>query len=377
MEQARLCWCDAGEDSSSPKGQHQQRRNSARLPASMHMAVSDWPTTLSDTGSPIHSASVPRSLPSNPQQCSPSYHMSNVALEPSLDGAEVMDYKNQSIAEDQSYFNKLPRENRTRNSFRKSEVRKFSGNEAKVEVVLQRLNGNKKGIPDDGHRGWKKYGNKSIQNSNHCRGYYKCSVKECRAKKMVQPTDKDPMVFEITYVGKHTCSSTGYKRNRSTRGSAGSPAQLESIQDHLQGHDKPGDSHISSTDCKKRSNVEMDQVENSRIWTGSNSVDGGLTEPLHGSPSGKRVRRSKDDKDCPDNYSYMNNMAISTITTASEDREQAVEDEDGSLDTYLHQSSRHHQAVYWFQESLSWADFDIEGNLSTGQKSVNIDNHSS
>lgn len=27
----------------------------------------------------------------------------------------------------------------------------------------------KKAIPDDDHRGWKKYGNKTIQNSNFCR----------------------------------------------------------------------------------------------------------------------------------------------------------------------------------------------------------------
>jgi hypothetical protein len=47
--------------------------------------------------------------------------------------------------------------------------RKLSGGEAKLEVVFQKLNDAKKGIPDDGHRGWKKYGNKSIQNSNHCR----------------------------------------------------------------------------------------------------------------------------------------------------------------------------------------------------------------
>lgn len=41
-----------------------------------------------------------------------------------------------------------------------------------VSVVFQELkpgDDTKKGIPDDGHRGWKKYGNKTIQNSNFCR----------------------------------------------------------------------------------------------------------------------------------------------------------------------------------------------------------------
>lgn len=49
----------------------------------------------------------------------------------------------------------------------------------------------------------------------HDRGYYKCSTKDCRAKKMVQPTDKNPSIFEVTYVGSHTCSSTSRRRIRS------------------------------------------------------------------------------------------------------------------------------------------------------------------
>ncbi len=41
------------------------------------------------------------------------------------------------------------------------------------------------------------------------RAYYKCSVSsECNAKKMVQPMEKDPSIFEVTYVGQHTCSSS-------------------------------------------------------------------------------------------------------------------------------------------------------------------------
>lgn len=47
------------------------------------------------------------------------------------------------------------------------------------------------------------------------RGYYKCSMKDCRAKKMVQPTDKNPKIFEVTYVGNHTCTSTSRRRIRS------------------------------------------------------------------------------------------------------------------------------------------------------------------
>ncbi len=41
------------------------------------------------------------------------------------------------------------------------------------------------------------------------RAYYKCSVSsECNAKKMVQPMEKDPSIFEVTYVGQHTCGSS-------------------------------------------------------------------------------------------------------------------------------------------------------------------------
>ena len=57
-----------------------------------------------------------------------------------------------------------------------------------------------------------------------CRGYYKCSAKECKAKKMVQPTDKDPSMFEVTYVGKHTCSSTSQRKSRSRAAAHQAPA---------------------------------------------------------------------------------------------------------------------------------------------------------
>lgn len=42
-------------------------------------------------------------------------------------------------------------------------------------------------------------------------------MKDCNAKKMVQPTDQDPNMFEVTYVGQHTCSSTSQPRSRSRK----------------------------------------------------------------------------------------------------------------------------------------------------------------
>ncbi len=47
-----------------------------------------------------------------------------------------------------------------------------SDDQKALVVTYQRLRPGvdiKRGIPEDGHRGWKKYGSKSIQNANFCR----------------------------------------------------------------------------------------------------------------------------------------------------------------------------------------------------------------
>lgn len=43
------------------------------------------------------------------------------------------------------------------------------------------------------------------------RAYYKCSSQDCSAKKIVQPTDEDPSVFRVTYMGTHTCSKNKHR----------------------------------------------------------------------------------------------------------------------------------------------------------------------
>ncbi|XP_024377829.1 uncharacterized protein [Physcomitrium patens] len=336
MEQDQLCWYDAGEDSSSQQRQKpQQGQKFSRLPVSMQVDHSEWPM-LAETGWAMDSTSLPPPLPSDPRQCSSSFQISNGGMSSTFSGD-----KNQSVPEEQSYINKAPlRANRARNNGGKSDVRKLSGNETKVEVVLQKLNDAKKGIPDDGHRGWKKYGNKSIQNSNHCRGYYKCSVKECRAKKMVQPTDTDPTVFEVTYVEKHTCSSTAQRRNRSTRVPAGSAA------------------HAGPSQGKDKSAEANDDEQ--ATFQGA----------IQGAASCKRGRENESD-----NHSYLNNMDTSTTTTASEEeREQVMGDGDAPMETYLHQSTRHHQSAYGL-DPLIWP-FEMEASLSSGHKSVSMDSDS-
>ncbi|XP_072976117.1 uncharacterized protein [Typha angustifolia] len=64
---------------------------------------------------------------------------------------------------------------------------------------------------DDG-QGWRKYGQKEIQNSTYpsfiCRSYFRCTHKYdqgCMATRQVQQSKEDPSKFVITYIGEHTC----------------------------------------------------------------------------------------------------------------------------------------------------------------------------
>ncbi|KAL8238851.1 hypothetical protein R6Q59_015418 [Mikania micrantha] len=64
------------------------------------------------------------------------------------------------------------------------------------------------GNTDDGYS-WRKYGQKDILGAKFPRSYYRCTyryIHHCMARKQVQRTDEDPMVFEITYRGQHTCN---------------------------------------------------------------------------------------------------------------------------------------------------------------------------
>ncbi|XP_057724853.1 WRKY DNA-binding transcription factor 70-like isoform X3 [Arachis stenosperma] len=63
---------------------------------------------------------------------------------------------------------------------------------------------------DDNHA-WRKYGEKEIQNSKFPRSYFRCSRKydqNCRAIKHVQRTQENPCMYQITYIGMHTCKAT-------------------------------------------------------------------------------------------------------------------------------------------------------------------------
>lgn len=58
---------------------------------------------------------------------------------------------------------------------------------------------------------WRKYGQKEILNSNFPRSYFRCTRKHdqgCKATKQVQLIEENPEMYQITYIGFHTCKST-------------------------------------------------------------------------------------------------------------------------------------------------------------------------
>ncbi|KAL5102486.1 hypothetical protein RYX36_006813 [Vicia faba] len=58
---------------------------------------------------------------------------------------------------------------------------------------------------------WRKYGQKGIMNSEYPRSYFRCAFKYdqgCLAIKQVQKTQDKPDMYQITYIGIHTCNIT-------------------------------------------------------------------------------------------------------------------------------------------------------------------------
>nr|XP_043637710.1 probable WRKY transcription factor 70 [Erigeron canadensis] len=64
-------------------------------------------------------------------------------------------------------------------------------------------------LVDDGHA-WRKYGQKTIMNSEFQRSYYRCSYKHdqgCQATKHVEMIQDSPPKYKTTYIGEHTCKN--------------------------------------------------------------------------------------------------------------------------------------------------------------------------
>ncbi|CAN8317707.1 unnamed protein product [Cochlearia groenlandica] len=58
---------------------------------------------------------------------------------------------------------------------------------------------------------WRKYGQKKILNTQSPRSYFRCTHKPtqgCKATKQVQKQEQDPEMFQITYIGHHTCNAS-------------------------------------------------------------------------------------------------------------------------------------------------------------------------
>ncbi|XP_027160032.1 WRKY DNA-binding transcription factor 70 [Coffea eugenioides] len=63
---------------------------------------------------------------------------------------------------------------------------------------------------EDGHA-WRKYGQKEILNTTYPRCYFRCTHKHdqgCKATKQVQRIKEEPVMYQTTYFGHHTCSDT-------------------------------------------------------------------------------------------------------------------------------------------------------------------------
>ncbi|XP_060213348.1 probable WRKY transcription factor 41 [Lycium barbarum] len=69
--------------------------------------------------------------------------------------------------------------------------------------------------PEDGYS-WRKYGQKHILRAKYPREYYRCArrgLSNCGATKMVQKSETEPSVFEVTYGGSHSCGQENKNQN--------------------------------------------------------------------------------------------------------------------------------------------------------------------
>nr|WGV38226.1 WRKY [Loropetalum chinense var. rubrum] len=87
------------------------------------------------------------------------------------------------------------------------ELKSVPGSGKQVKVCTKRRSLQKESV-DDGYS-WRKYGEKVILGARYPRSYYRCThrnVQGCEARKQVHRSDDDPPIFEITYIGRHTCT---------------------------------------------------------------------------------------------------------------------------------------------------------------------------
>uniref|UniRef100_A0A0E0L5Y9 WRKY domain-containing protein n=1 Tax=Oryza punctata TaxID=4537 RepID=A0A0E0L5Y9_ORYPU len=70
---------------------------------------------------------------------------------------------------------------------------------------------------DDG-LSWRKYGQKDILGAKYPRAYFRCTHRHtqgCNATKQVQRADGDPLLFDVVYLGDHTCGQAAAAASQS------------------------------------------------------------------------------------------------------------------------------------------------------------------
>ncbi|VVB13882.1 unnamed protein product [Arabis nemorensis] len=90
-----------------------------------------------------------------------------------------------------------------------SKKRKTTSEKKTEKVKVYVGTGQEKNLLDDGYC-WRKYGQKEIHGSKNPRGYFRCThrfTQDCLATKQVQKSDTDPSIYEIKYLGDHTCNN--------------------------------------------------------------------------------------------------------------------------------------------------------------------------
>ncbi|KAG7570688.1 WRKY domain [Arabidopsis thaliana x Arabidopsis arenosa] len=184
----------------------------------------------------------------------------------------------------------------SKNVFKKRKVSEKKTEKVKVFVAT----GQENGSIDDGHC-WRKYGQKEIHGSKNPRAYYRCThrfTQDCLAVKQVQKSDTDPLVYEVKYLGNHTCDNiTSPKTKMTTNFSVSSFEEGNRVHVTEQTEDtKPTKSEevmINLEDLENKKNIfrtfsfSNHEIDNG-LWK-SNMFLGNFVEDLSPETSGSAI----------------------------------------------------------------------------------------
>ncbi|EOA28741.1 hypothetical protein CARUB_v10024972mg [Capsella rubella] len=134
---------------------------------------------------------------------------------------------------------------------------------------------------------WRKYGQKEILNSKFPRSYFRCTHKPtqgCKATKQVQKLEKNPEMFQITYVGYHTCTASDQTQAKVEPIDHGiimdsdKPLDATSAQNHVNAKIQEEDNNISSvTEVSIVKEEEKNNGDLYKDYCEGSSTDGDLS----------------------------------------------------------------------------------------------------